>query len=342
MPRRFLFPIAPQFAALAVAMLCATARGAEPEPTPEARAHFTAGVSLLDQQKYADAYRELKEAYALTPRWTVLGNLSIAAEHLERDGEAIDAVEEYLKRGRSKISATKAKNFRSTVERLEKGIASVTLSAPGSFWIIDTRIDVGGPIVNEYGPFDDQAKLRLRAGQHEIKLERASITAPTWSAPLLAGDVADHTFERASMPAIVETFSPVHDAAEPAKDEFVSAPSHTASYVLWGTGAVGAIATSVFLLEAKSVQNEADENFARDCPLGVTNTAPCGQTTDGDRKASHWRTAALLTGVGAIGAIVTGTVLYVLDGQSSLAAGATEAAVHPWISPTGVGVTGTF
>lgn len=343
MPTAFLIPTAPRAAFLAALLFCAIAQGAEPAPTPEARAHFKAGVSHLDHERYPEAYREFKQAYEITPRWTVLGNLGIAADHLERDGEAIDVLQQYLERGRSELSARETRTFRSMIERLEKGIATVTLEAPGPFWIVDTRVDAGAPVVNEYGPFEGQAELRVRTGQHEFKLERSSIDAPSWSVKLLAGDGATHAFEREpEPPALVETFQ-----SDPAPDRFVpesdSAPaSRTASYVLWGTGAAGAIATTLILLESNRIQNDADDEFGRNCPLGLNDSDPCQPTTAGDRKAAHWRTGALVTGVGTLGALVGGTVLYVLDGRSGSGSGTTEASVQPWINPTGIGVSGTF
>ena len=68
--------------------------------TDEARGHFTSGVNLLkdpDGARYEDAYREFKAAYAAAASYKILGNLGLCALKLERDGEAIDAYEEYLK-----------------------------------------------------------------------------------------------------------------------------------------------------------------------------------------------------------------------------------------------------
>jgi hypothetical protein len=342
MPRTCISTIAPRVALLGVLLFASLARGAEPAPTPEAAAHFKAGVAHLDAERYAEAYREFKEAYAITPRWTVLGNMGLAAENLERDGEAIDVLEQYLKRGGSQISTTRASKFRSTIQRLEKGVASVTLEAPGTFWIVDTRIDAESPVVNEYGPFSDRVELRVRAGQHEFKLDRSSITAPTWSATLRAGAAETHAFEVATQPAIVETFaSEVPEQSEPGTD--IAPPSRTVSYVLWGTGAGAAIATTVLLLESKSIQDEANDHFAETCPFGATNSGPCAQTLDQDRKAAHWRTAALVTGIGAVGALATGTVLYFLHSSGSdEREPAEQATMTPWVSPTGIGLSGAF
>ena len=47
--------------------------------------------------RYEDAYREFKAAYAASPSYKILGNLGLCAMKIERDAEAIDAYEKYLK-----------------------------------------------------------------------------------------------------------------------------------------------------------------------------------------------------------------------------------------------------
>src|SRR6185437_15642588 len=67
--------------------------------TPEARAHFVAGVRLLQDPagpRYEDAYEEFKAAYAASPSPSMLGNIGLCAMKLERDEEAIRAYETYL------------------------------------------------------------------------------------------------------------------------------------------------------------------------------------------------------------------------------------------------------
>ena len=58
----------------------------------EARTHFKAGVSLLQDpegERVEEAYREFKAAYAISKSPKILGNMGFCAMRLERDGEAI-------------------------------------------------------------------------------------------------------------------------------------------------------------------------------------------------------------------------------------------------------------
>jgi hypothetical protein len=343
MPRAFVPITAPPALLFAAVLFCSgAAAGSEPSATPEARVHFDAGVNYLVHERYAEAYREFTEAYAITPRWTVLGNLGIAAEHLERDGEAIDVMEQYLARGGPELGRSEARKFRSAIDRLKKGIAMVSLKAPGSFWIVDTRTGANGTVVNQYGPFEDRAELRVRAGQHEFKVEHSSIAARAWSAGLVAGDVATHSFEVEPPATASNTFErqPVVEAPKPDVELYLA--SHTISYVLWGIGAAGAIATTLVLLEGNRIQNDADEEFERRCPLGA-GIGEGENVTDGSERAAHWRTAGLLTGIGALGALATGTVFYFIDSSGPPGSRhGNEVSVEPWLSPAGVGVSGRF
>lgn len=66
----------------------------------EARSHFAAGVSLLQDpegEKVEEAYREFRTAYDLSGSPKILGDMGFCAMRLERDGEAIEAYTRYLR-----------------------------------------------------------------------------------------------------------------------------------------------------------------------------------------------------------------------------------------------------
>src|SRR5678815_3697575 len=73
--------------ALVVSLSAGPARAADAEISPQARAHFRAGVNFLDDPdgaRYGEAYREFKAAYALSPSWKIIGNIGLTAMKLER------------------------------------------------------------------------------------------------------------------------------------------------------------------------------------------------------------------------------------------------------------------
>jgi hypothetical protein len=142
--------------------------------TDEARAHFTSGVNLLkdpDGARYEDAYREFKAAYAAAPSYKILGNLGLCALKLERDGEAIDAYEQYLTHA-ADIDPGEVAQVKTDLSTLKSGVVRVTLNIniPGS-QVTDTRLNQRGEkVLNQYGPSELQGPLKIgvRAGHHQL------------------------------------------------------------------------------------------------------------------------------------------------------------------------------
>lgn len=320
---RHLRPVAPWTAALATVLSFALARCPEvaaqtAAASPEARQHFEAGVRHLRSQspdRYQLAYREFKAAYAASPTWKILGNLGIAAQQLERYGEAIDAFEQYLVQGRDELHAPEREQVQRDLDQLRAEQATITIDVTsGPVWIIDTRVVTGGSsIVNEYGPFDGPTTLRVKPGLHDVRVEHSGTETPPWSVTLLPGDTATHAFEMDEDENALEP----EQLAEVVSPQVSAASSPTDAYVLWGIGAAAAVATAVVYLHAASIQSSANAAFDRNCPNGVVpSDANCTQTTAGDAKAANWRTGALIVGAAGLTSLISGTVLYVLDRQS--------------------------
>lgn len=322
------------------------ARSAEPHASPEARSHFNAGVTHLNAGRYEPAYTEFKAAYAATPSWKILGNLGIAADDLERDGEAIDALEGYLAH-QGDLGDRETKRVQKHLERVRARIATVKIDfGPGAFWITDTRADETPAVVNQYGPFDGHAELRIRGGRHDFKLERAGGSGSAWSVTVAPGDVASHAVETPTASVLFTAPEPESQPTANVTPAVVDrrATSHLAPYVLWGSGAAAVVVSTVLFLESEHLQHQANAAFARNCPNGVVDTDPdCTPTTPGDARATNWRTASLVTGIGGIGALVGGTVLYFLDARSSHGDdAASSTSLRPWLTTAEVGVTGSF
>jgi hypothetical protein len=148
--------------------------GADVPITDEARAHFQSGVNLLkdpDGARYEDAYREFKAAYAAAASYKILGNLGLCALKLERDGEAIDAYEEYLKHAPD-LDPAEVAQVKTDLSTLKSGVVRVTLTIdiPGAL-VTDSRINTRGEkVVNQYGPSELQGPLKMgvRAGRHQM------------------------------------------------------------------------------------------------------------------------------------------------------------------------------
>ena len=147
--------------------------------TDEARGHFQSGVNLLkdpDGARYEDAYREFKAAYAAAASYKILGNLGLCALKLERDGEAIEAYEEYMKHAPD-LDPAEVAQVKTDLSTMKSGVVRVTLNIniPGSL-VTDSRTNTKGEkVVNQYGPSDLQGPLKIgvRAGHHQLVVRQS-------------------------------------------------------------------------------------------------------------------------------------------------------------------------
>jgi hypothetical protein len=172
---------------------------AEVEITPKAREYFKAGVSYLkdpDGARYEEAYQAFKAAYAESPSWKILGNLGIAAMKLERDKEAIDAFEKYLKEGGTELDESERAQFQRDLHTLRTGVVKVTISTtPGNVLLVDEHLKSSGTITNRYEVKDGKVELGLRAGRHRITARVSGYEEGKWEVDLSPGSSVDHAFE---------------------------------------------------------------------------------------------------------------------------------------------------
>lgn len=223
------------------------------DPMAEARKHFSAGVSLLDDPdgaRYEDAYHAFKKAYELSRSPKVLGNIGFCAFKLERDGEAIDAYSAYLREARDIEPREKAQIERD-LATLNASVArvKVTTRRAGTFVVIDTRMQTRGtPVVNTYAFDGGEATLRLRPGRHSIKLKGEELESIAYEA----------TIEPASQSSHELTFAPPMSVAV-AREGGRSSPSYAGPVVLGlvGLAAVGAGVTTGLMARGKTDDIEA-------------------------------------------------------------------------------------
>ncbi|HEY4013893.1 MAG TPA: hypothetical protein VGM06_11190 [Polyangiaceae bacterium] len=165
--------------------LAAAAHAADVPITEDARVHFSVGVALLQDPKaprYEEAYREFKAAYAAAPSYKILGNLGLCAMKIERDGEAIQAYELYLKESGFELPPEERAQIERDLLTLKAGSAQVTLSSdpPGAV-IVDTRIPVqGDEIRNSYGEILTPLSILLHHGHHVMKARLPGYADTDW------------------------------------------------------------------------------------------------------------------------------------------------------------------
>jgi hypothetical protein len=188
------------FACLVAFALVAPNARAEAPITPEARKHFSVGVSLLRDPtgpRYEEAYREFKLAYRASPSPKILGNLGLCAMKLERDAEAIAAYQTYLRETKD-VSAAEREQMDRDLVTLQSGVVHLTVvSDPPGALVEDSRRPVhDAPIVNSYGPIQEPTKLGVRQGRHTLIARLAGYPEERWEFDSEGGaELPVHTFQ---------------------------------------------------------------------------------------------------------------------------------------------------
>jgi hypothetical protein len=313
--------------------------------TPEARAHFGAGVNLLkdpDGARYEEAYREFKAAYASSPSYKILGNLGLCAMKLERDDEAIQAYEKYLAEAKD-LSPSEIAQVKTDLATLKAGVAYLTVTSdPPGAKIIDVRLPVRGErITNIYGPITAATRLGVRQGSHQIAARLDGYPDVTWEIDAAAGDTTSHTFtfkkNEAPAPVVAQapTAAPVEQATpKPVEQPKVaSRPIPVGVYVgaaATGLLTAGAVVTGILAL-GKHSDFQTDNDGAN--PTQAQSDKNSGQTLN--------LVADLCIGGAVVGAAVTAvlfasrpTVMEDSNGSS----GHVSWRVAPLVATTGGGL----
>ena len=170
----------------------------EVEITESARAHFRAGVNMLqdpDGAQYELAYQEFQAAYRNSPSWKILGNLGIAAMKLERYGDAIEAFEKYLSGGGMDLDPVDRAQYQRDLQTLKTSVVTVTLTVvPPGARILDERIPSrGAAILNRYKLDENGTKtIGIRPGHHRLTIRAAGYDAHVWEFDVTSGDKLSH------------------------------------------------------------------------------------------------------------------------------------------------------
>jgi hypothetical protein len=329
---------------LAVLLGVALPARAEDVPiSPDARAHFAAGVNLLqdpDGAKYEEAYGEFKAAYQISPSWKILGNLGIAAFKLERDGEALAAFEKYLAEGGQEIDAEERAQFERDAQTLRASMVRLKLSSdpPGAVVSNERQPQSGSAIRNRYSALSAPTELGVRAGHHRFTASIAGRPDVVWEVDLQPGQTVEHvfTFESAQAAPSSSTGSAAVDVGAPASG---GNTLRTISYVALGVGVVGVGAGTLFAVQAKGKYDDAND-YCPSFPCDLTRDQADDREDlidDGDGKKTLSIVGFAVGGVG----LAAGATLFFLSGRKSEQP-ATGFHVAPMVGINTLGVTGGF
>jgi hypothetical protein len=303
---------------------------AEEKISEEAKGYFKNGVELIQQSppNYQDAYYQFKLAYEKSNSWKVLGNLGLCAFKLERDGEALQAYNDYLKGGGKNIDSEERKAMERDVLLITGNTSSVNLTADATdATVLDAR--AGSPVPPQtYKLSGSSLVLRLRAGTHTLTATSPDGRQQKWDVSVTPGQTLEHRFEFnaapaaaapvaaaavAAPPATATEPSPAPAAPPPAADQGASkgggSPLRTVGFVAAGVGGAALIGGIVTGLMAKSSESKAkDQCQDKVCPTKAAS--------DFDSAASLATvTNVLLIGGGVLAA--AGVTLVIVGGKGN-------------------------
>ena len=327
-------------AAFTVVLGTAGLASAEEAISEEAKLYFRNGVELIQGSppNYQDAYYQFKLAYEKSKSWKVLGNLGLCSFKLERDGEALDAYNEYLKSGGAEIDPDERKALERDVLVITGNSAAVNLaSSVPEVEIIDSRAGSSVP-PQTYKFQGGTLALRLRAGTHTLTATTPDGKQERWEVQLSPGKTVEHQFNfgGAAVAVVPPPGSPQpgEPAPAPVDEGGGGSPLRTVGFVALGVGGAALIGGVVTGIMAKGKEDDATSRC-------VDKVCPSSAEKDFDSASSlAGISTALYIGGGVLAAAGVGLVVFGGGGKESppAAARAPKLELSPYLGPTGAGV----
>ena len=286
------------------ASFASSVHAADPSKQAEGKKAFATGVNLVndpDGARYEEALPLFRKAYLLLSNWKVLGNVGICAMKTERDGEAIDAFDRYLKDGGKELDAGERTQVTRDLDTLRVQAASVHLDYPsGSEYLLDQRLTSNGAQrTNRYELTGSATDLRLHPGIHKMALHGSGHPDITWDTELSVGGKSTHRFDAQAPPMPSASVAPLAVSPSPAPSPPARSGLPTSAYVAGGVTValiLGAVVTGI-------VANSKHSTFES------INGQPGHSASEIDSARSSGKSMALvstvLTGAAIVGAGVT-------------------------------------
>jgi hypothetical protein len=328
------------------ALLAALAAPGNAQATQEAaKRYFQSGVALItgSDPNYQDAYYQFQLAYQESSKsWKVLGNLGLCALKLERDAEALDYYEQYLKKGGNEIAQEERAAIEQDLLLLRGNLAVVHLTSPvADLQVVDRRAGSTAP-AQSYKLKDGVLDLQLRAGSHNLTASSGNRHL-SWDVVLEPKASVSHVFDFDAPPPAAAAPAAAVEAKPTTGPTTDSPPARSGSnlripaYVALGVGAVGLGIGGYFAWQSSDYSEKADAAFA--CNPGCTIAQRA--TVRGLEDDSSSATTKAIVGFAVGGAaVVTGVILLAVSGSSS--SETATASVTPWVGYREAGVTGRF
>ena len=311
----------PQAPAAATSPAQAATDSPSDEELATARMHFANGVEQLQAAtpNYQDAFRQFQLAYEKSHgSWKVMGNLGLCALKLERDGEALEFYEGYLREGGEEIDPAERSHIEREMLLIKGNMANVEISSSAPNARVSVSRQGSTAPAQIYELDGKQTALGLRSGTLKVVVSHGDSQTLEWEVTVAAGETVSHLFDfNAKDPAAADT------AATPSDEAKNSGMSglRIAGIVTASVG-VGAVIGGAVL----GALSQSEESKARDeCINDICSTDTEGKFDAAKTKATVANILFISGGVLA----ATGITLVIVGGNKPASAGNESALFHP-------------
>ncbi len=308
-------------AALTLA-IAAPSRAADVDPATlsAARALAEEGLALYDKGQFAAALDKLDRADALIHAPTTG---LYAARCLENLGRLVDASERYLQVSRLQLEPSAKDVFKTAV--VDAGKAYEALKARIPKLAIGVR---GAPDKEIQVSMDGKALPAALVGVNRPTDPGTHAIEGKWGERVVKRTVV---LKEGATEEVILDFTGAAGPAQP------GSPLRTVGWVAAGTGVAGLVLGGVTYGVGLSMRSDL---VASGCSqsLECPDTAAIRDKVDAYRTVGGIAAPAFIAG----GVLAAGGVVLILTAPSTQPSKAGSAALRPWISPWGAGVTGVF
>lgn len=325
----------------------------DPAKLEQAKKHMEAGAAFYNDpsgHKCEEALTEFGKAYEYSGSLNALRGMGICALELERDGEAVELLERYIKGKGDTIEPADKKQLDADLAALKAAMATITFETDRPKVRITTvrTPSRGYPITNRYEVGQGKTPLGIHPGSYVITASAPGEKDLTWKVEIGNGDSSEHPFlfsaggsAPAAPPAAGGTVG--GDETTPPEDEGGERPIPTTVWIFGGLTVALAVPTVIFMVSASGARSDFDE---------ANGTAPAAELEDLRSDVTTMNLLSDIFLVGTVASAAATTIFFVTRPTESTAAAATPArrlvpvvtSVAPVVGARGGGafVTGTF
>ncbi len=329
----------------------------DPAKLLEAKKHMEAGAAFYNDpsgHKCEEALREFGKAYEKSGSLNALRGMGICALELERDGEAMELLERYIKGKGDTIDAADKKQLDADLGALKSAMATVTFELDRPKVRITTvrTPSRGFPITNRYEVGDGKTPLGLHPGNYVITAAAAGEKDQTWTVELGNGEIGEHSFLFSGSagaapiaPVAGGDTPPGQSTTPPPEDEGGERPIPTTVWIFGGLTVALAVPTVIFMVSASGAKSDFDE---------ANGSAPAAELEDLRSDVTTMNLLSDIFLVGTVASAAATTIFFFTRPAESAAASADPPrrgivqpsiqTVAPIVGTRGGGafVTGTF